>query len=95
MACMSSVFMNDDRNESDNQPSVYCQLAEGHSGTHRHCFTKLGKHGKQGEVVEWTPILTTPKIPMNMRPAARDDRKLYVIQSFPIATLSEAPSIPT
>jgi hypothetical protein len=54
MACMSSVFMTDDRNEADNQAIVRCQLEQGHSGTHRRGFTKLGKHGKQGEVlVEW------------------------------------------
>jgi hypothetical protein len=54
MGCVSSVFLTDDRPEGNNQAIVHCQLAEGHAGTHRREFTKLGKHGKQGEVViEW------------------------------------------
>ena len=51
MACMSSVLLTDDGNERDDQATVRCQLAEGHTGKHRRSFTKLGKHGKQGEVV--------------------------------------------
>ena len=54
MVCMSSVFLPDDRLEGNNHATVRCQLAEEHSGKHRRAFTKLGKHGKQGEVViEW------------------------------------------
>ena len=54
MACTSSVFLTDDRNQSSNQATIRCHLAEGHSGKHRRSVTKLGKHGKQGEVVvEW------------------------------------------
>ena len=52
MACMSCVLLTDDGNEGNNQATVRCQLAEGHTGKHRRSFTKLhGKHGKQGEVV--------------------------------------------
>jgi hypothetical protein len=51
--CVSNVFLADD-SKSNNQATVRCQLAGGHSGKHRRSFTKLGKHGKQGEVViEW------------------------------------------
>ena len=54
MACMSCVLLTDDGNEGNNRATVRCQLAEGHTGKHRRSFTKLGKHGKQGEVViEW------------------------------------------
>jgi hypothetical protein len=54
MACMSSIQLIDDGKEGHNQATVRCQLAEGHSGKHRRSFTKLGTHGKQGEVVvEW------------------------------------------
>ena len=54
MACRSSVFLTDDSNESNNQATIRCQLVEGHTGKHLRSFTKLGKHGKQGEVVvEW------------------------------------------
>jgi len=54
MACMSSVLLSDEHNEGNNQASVRCQLAEGHTGRHRRSFTKLGEHGRQGEVViEW------------------------------------------
>ena len=50
---MSSVLLTDD-NEGNNQATVRCQLAEGHTGKHRRSCTKLGNHGKQGEVViEW------------------------------------------
>jgi hypothetical protein len=53
MTCVSSVFFTDDE-RSINQATVPCQLVEGHSGKHRRSFTKLGKHGKQREVViEW------------------------------------------
>ena len=53
MTCVSSVFLTDDE-KSINQATVRCQLVEGHSGKHRRSFTKLGKHGKQREVViEW------------------------------------------
>jgi hypothetical protein len=51
---VSSVLLTDDGNEGNNQATVRCQLAEGHTGKHRRSFTKLGNHGKQGEVViEW------------------------------------------
>jgi hypothetical protein len=54
MACISSVLLTDDRNDHSNQATVRWELTEGHSGKHRRAFTKLGKHGKQGEVViEW------------------------------------------
>ena len=54
MPCMCTVLLTDDRNEGNNQATVRCQLVEGHSGIHRRGFTKLGKHGKQGEVViQW------------------------------------------
>jgi hypothetical protein len=54
MACKCSLLLTDDRNEGKNQAIVRCQLAEGHTGKHRRNFTKLGKHGKQGEVaIEW------------------------------------------
>jgi hypothetical protein len=48
---MSSVVVTDDGNEGNNQATVRCQLAEGHTGEHRRSFTRLGEHGKQGEVV--------------------------------------------
>ena len=50
MACMSSVLLTDEGNEGNNQANVRCQLVEGHTGKHRRSLTKLGKHGKQGEV---------------------------------------------
>jgi hypothetical protein len=54
MACVSSIHLMDDGKENNNQATVRCQLAEGHPGKHRRSFTKLGTHGKQGEVViEW------------------------------------------
>jgi hypothetical protein len=54
MACKCTVLLTDDRNEGNNQTIVRCQLAEGHTGKHRRNFTRLGKHGKQGEVaIEW------------------------------------------
>jgi hypothetical protein len=54
MACRSSVFLTDDGNEGNNRATIRCQLVEGHNGKHLRSFTKLGKHGKQGEVVvEW------------------------------------------
>jgi hypothetical protein len=54
MACMSRVFLTDDGRESNHQATVRCQLVEGHTGKHRRSFIKLGKHGKQGEIViEW------------------------------------------
>jgi hypothetical protein len=53
LTCVSNVFLADD-SKSNNQATVRCQLAGGHPGKHRRSFTKLGKHGKQGEVViEW------------------------------------------
>jgi hypothetical protein len=54
MGCVSIIHLIDDGKEGDNQATVRCQLAEGHSGKHRRSFTKLGTHGKQGGVViEW------------------------------------------
>lgn len=54
MACKCNVLLTDDHNEGNNQAIIRCQLAEGHTGKHRRIFRKLGKHGKQGEVViEW------------------------------------------
>jgi hypothetical protein len=54
MAHVCSVLLIDHDNEGNNQVTVRCQLAKGHSGKHRRSFTKLGKHGQQGEVViEW------------------------------------------
>jgi hypothetical protein len=54
MTCMSSVLLSDEGHEGNNQANLRCQLAEGHTGKHRRSLTKLGKHGKQGEVIiEW------------------------------------------
>jgi hypothetical protein len=54
MACVSRIHLTADGNDVNRQVTVRCQLAEGHSGKHRRSFTKLGTHGKQGEVViEW------------------------------------------
>jgi hypothetical protein len=54
MTCRSSVFLTNDGDEGNNRATIHCQLAEGHSGKHRRSFTKLGTHGKQGEVIiEW------------------------------------------
>jgi hypothetical protein len=54
MACGSSVFLTDGGNECNNRATIRCQLVEGHIGKHLRSFTKLGKLGKQGEVVvEW------------------------------------------
>ena len=53
MACMS-VLLIDDSKDGDNQASIRCQSPEGHSDKHRRNFTRLGKDGRQGEVViEW------------------------------------------
>jgi len=51
MTCVSRVVLTDDGKKSNNQATVRCQLAEGHSDKHRRSLTKLGKHGKQGELV--------------------------------------------
>ena len=56
MVCKSSVLVSDvdDESQARNQTTVRCQLAEGHTGKHRRSSTKLGKHGKQGELlIEW------------------------------------------
>ena len=54
MTCSSWVFLTNDTNEDENRVAIYCQLAEGHTSRHRRSLRKLGKHGKQGEVViEW------------------------------------------
>jgi hypothetical protein len=54
MACRSSVFLTADGSEGNNRVTIRCQLVEGHTGKHLRSFRKLGKHGKQGEVVvEW------------------------------------------
>ena len=54
MTCVSRVVLTDDGEKSNNQTTVRCHLAEGHSDKHRRSFTKIGKHGKQGElVIEW------------------------------------------
>jgi hypothetical protein len=51
MACRSSVFLTDDGNEGNNRATIWCQLAEGHTGKHLRSFRKLGKQGEV--VVEW------------------------------------------
>lgn len=54
MTCKSRVFLTDDANEDNRQVAICCQLTEGHTSIHRRSLIKLGKHGKQGEVViEW------------------------------------------
>jgi hypothetical protein len=54
MACRSSLFLTDDGNEGNNRATIRCQLVEGHTGKHFRSIRKVGKHGKQGEVVvEW------------------------------------------
>ena len=54
MTRVCSARLTYDGKEGNNQVTVRCQLAKGHSGKHRRSFTKLGKHGNQGEVViEW------------------------------------------
>jgi hypothetical protein len=54
MACVSRIHLTDEGNERINRATLRCQLVDGHSGKHRRSITKLGKHGKQGEVViEW------------------------------------------
>ena len=64
MACKSIVLLTDDVKQGNNQATVRCQLAQGHSGKHRRTFTKLGKHGKQGEVViEWDHIINDSEEP--------------------------------
>jgi hypothetical protein len=45
---VSSVLLTDDGNEGNNQATVRCQLAEGHTGKHWRSFTKLGKYGEVG-----------------------------------------------
>ncbi len=54
ITCVNRVVLFDEDNKSNNQATARCQLAEGHAGIHRRSFTKLGKHGKRGEVIiEW------------------------------------------
>jgi hypothetical protein len=48
---MSSVLLTDEGNEGNNQATVRCQLAEGHTGKHRRSLTKLGKQGEV--IIEW------------------------------------------
>lgn len=64
MACKCSVRLTDNGKKGNNSAVVRCQLAEGHPGKHQRSFTKLGTHGKQGEVViEWDALINDGEEP--------------------------------